>query len=139
MMPFDVPRTIDADTAIHVGDPKFLLPASENAWPFSFLSFVHRTTSHGGDGFSVSPWSNKNWLLNEAFRLCAERKAGDDGRGDRMLGEAIRAENLLSNGLKEGVGLFNPGREATDGRTLLLGEDTTEPWRMNQPDILTGR
>lgn len=30
MMPFDVPKAIEAETAKHVGDPKFLRPASVN-------------------------------------------------------------------------------------------------------------
>jgi hypothetical protein len=41
--------------------------------------------------------------------------------------EEIRAWNLRSNGLKDGVGLFSPGRDAMDGSMLLLGEDITEP------------
>jgi len=80
-----------AATAKQVGEPKFLLPASENAWPFSLLSFVHRTTSHGGDGVSVSPGSSKNWLVTETVRLWPPRNAGDDGLLDElMLGEEIR-------------------------------------------------
>lgn len=58
-----------ADTAMHVGDPKFRLPTSENACPLSFLNLVHLTTSHGGDGVSVSPASKMIWLVMEAFRL----------------------------------------------------------------------
>lgn len=82
--------TIEADTARHVGDPKFLLPASEKAWLFNLRSFVHRTTSHGGEGVSVSPGSSSNWLLTEAVRLWFPRNAGEDGRGERLYGEAIR-------------------------------------------------
>lgn len=35
-----------------------------------------------------------------------------------------------SKGLKDGVGLLRPGREATEGRTLLPGEERAEdePW-----------
>lgn len=90
MIPLEVPNTIVADTARQVGEPKFLLPASEKTWPFNFLSFVHRTTSQGGDGVSVSPGSNSNWLLNETFRLWLVRNAGEDGRGEERYGEKIR-------------------------------------------------
>lgn len=47
------------ETAMHVGEPKFRLPTSENADPLSFLSLVHLTTSHGGEGVSVSPVSRR--------------------------------------------------------------------------------
>ena len=117
---------MDAETAIHVGVPKFLLPASENARAFIFVSFVHRTTSHGGEVASVSPGSSSSWLLKDTLRLCPERKAGDDGRGDITLGEDIRDWNLRSKGLKEGFGLLRPGLEATEGRTLLPVDDMTE-------------
>lgn len=70
MIPFDVPRTIEAETAKQVGVPKFRLPISENACPFNFFNFVHRTTSHGGEGVSVSPASESRMLLIEAFREC---------------------------------------------------------------------
>ena len=56
------------------------------------------------------------------------------------LGEEMRDWNLLSKGRKDGVGLLRPGREATEGRTLLLweAEDTTEPCSIclstKQPD-----
>lgn len=88
-MPLDVPNTIDAETAIQVGDPKLRFPASEKACPFIFLSFVHRTISHGGEGVSVSPESKKSWLLTDAVLLCADRYAGDPGRGESIEGEAI--------------------------------------------------
>lgn len=127
-MPLVVPRTIWADTAIHVGDPKFRLPASENACPFSFFNLVQRTTSHGGEGESVSPESKASWLVTDTVLLCPVRYAGDDGRGLRPEGDTIRDWNLRSKGLKDGVGLLRPGREATEGRMLLLGEDKTEPW-----------
>jgi len=84
-MPFEVPRTIDADTAKQVGVPKFLFPISENACPLSFFSLVHRTTSHGGDGVSVSPASDNLTLLIDAFREWTWRKAGDEGRGELIL------------------------------------------------------
>lgn len=103
------------------------MPASENACPFSFLSLVHRTTSHGGDGESVSPVSNNSWLLREIFLLCPGTKTGDEGREDRLLGDAILDWNLLSKGRKDGVGLLRPGLGATEGRTLLVGDDMPEP------------
>jgi hypothetical protein len=123
-----VPSTIDAATAIHVGEPKFRFPASEKAWPFNFFSLVHRTTSHGGVGVSVSPWSKTNCELRDAVRLWPERKAGDDGLKFGMLEEEdMRDWNLRSKGRKDGVGLLKPGRGATDGRILLPGEEITEP------------
>lgn len=77
---------------------------------------------------SVSAVSSTNWLVNEAFRLCDVRKAGEDGLGDRLLGEAIREEKRRSKGRKEGVGLPRRGLEANEGRTLLPGDERTEPW-----------
>lgn len=126
-MPFEVPITIEVDTAIHVGDPKLRLPASENVWTFILLSPVHRTTSHGGDGVSVSALSSCILLVKETFRLCAPKNAGDDGRGDKLEDEGILDWKRRSKGRKEGVGLFKPGRDATDGRRLLPGDDSTEP------------
>jgi hypothetical protein len=90
MIPLEVPRTIVAETARHVGEPKFLLPASEKTWPLSFFSFVHRTTSHGADWVSLSPGSSSSWLLSETFRLWLDRKAGEEGLGDERYGEEIR-------------------------------------------------
>ena len=55
------------------------------------------------------------------------RKAGEEGRGLRLEGEDIRDWNRWSKGLKEGVGLLRPGRDAKEGRTLLPGEDSIEP------------
>lgn len=124
-MPFDVPMTIVADTARQVGEPKFLLPASEKACPFSLFSFVHRTTSQGGDGVSVSPGSSTNWLVADTVRLCPPIKAGELGLDEEMLGEEIRDWNLLSKGRKEGVGLLMPGRDLCPPSTLLLGGDET--------------
>lgn len=118
---------MDADTAMHVGEPKFRLPVSEKACAFSFFSFVHRTTSQGGDGVSPSPPSSCNWLLTDALRLCVLTRAGEDGRRLDMLGVEMRDWNRRSNGRNDGVGLLRPGRDATDGRTLLLGEEMTEP------------
>lgn len=125
----DVPSTTEAETAMQVGEPKFLLPTSEKAWPLNLFNFVHRTTSQGGMGASESPGSRSMLLLNDMLLLRSERKAGDDGRGESGLGEDMRDWNLLSNGLKEGAGPLRPGREATEGRTLLLweGDEITEP------------
>lgn len=92
-MPLEVPRTIEAAIAIQVGEPKLRFPASEKACPFNFLSFVHRTTSHGGEEVSASPESEKSWLLRETFLLCPVRKAGEDGRGLRLEGEYVRDWN----------------------------------------------
>lgn len=122
---------MQSDTAMQVGDPKFLFPVSEKAWDVSFLSLVHRTTSQGGDEVSVSPAfeeSTMKVLLSEALRLWADRKAGDDGRWESRLGEAMRDWKRRSKGRKEGVGLPRPGREGMERRRLLLlGEEMTEP------------
>ena len=127
MIPFDVPSTMDAETARQVGEPKFRFPASEKACPLSFFRRVHLTTSHGGDDVSVSDWSSTKLELREAWRLCGLRKAGDWARGLNVPEEEIRDLKRRSKGRKEGVGLPRPGREATDGNTLLPREDTTEP------------
>jgi len=64
----------------------------------------------------------------EAFLLCPERKAGEEGRGESVLGVYIRDWNLRSKGRKDGVGLLpRPGLVAAEGMTLLLGEDMVEP------------
>ena len=123
-----MPSTTNAATAIQVGDPKLRLPDSEKAWPLSFFSLVHRTTSHGGELLSASAGSRAIWELIEPARLCPLKKAGDEDRKlDTLETEAIRDWNRRSKGRKDGVGEFRPGREARDGRTLLLGEETTEP------------
>lgn len=120
-----VPKTIDAEIAKHVGDPKLRFPASEKAWPFSFRSRVHRTTSHGGDDVSVSAWSRTKLELRDAWRLWEERKAGDEGRGLFVREEDdMRDLKRRSKGRKDGVGLPMPGRE---GRTLLPGDDRKDP------------
>jgi len=57
--------------------------------------------------------------------------AGEDGRellglGLRYKEEDSRDWNRRSKGRKEGVGESRPGREATEGSTLLLGEERIE-------------
>ena len=135
-MPFEVPSTIDADTAIHVGTPKLRLPTSENACPFIFFNFVHCTASHGGDGVSVSPESGTLWLLIEPWREWLLRR-GDEVRG--IVSEELEKRDWkrLSKGRKEGVGLSRPGLEATDGNNTLLppGEDKIEPYGMESVEV----
>jgi len=128
MIPFEVPRTMADATAKQVGVPKFLFPASENTCSLSFLNLVQRTTSHGGDGVSVSAGWSRNWLLNETVRLWPGTGAGDEGRGEERNGEAIRDRNRWSKGLKEGVGLETPRRADRGGCMPLLGDDITEPY-----------
>jgi len=60
-----VPIAMNADTAMHVGRPKFRLPISENACPVSLPSLVHRTTSQGAPDISVAPISRKIWLADD--------------------------------------------------------------------------
>lgn len=103
-----MPITIDAETARHVGDPKLRLPASEKACPFNFLSLVQRTTSQGGDVVSLSTESSAKLELRDTLRLWLPWKAGEEGRGLRVLGEAIRDWKRRSKGLKEGDGLLKP-------------------------------
>lgn len=129
IMPLDVPSTTCADTATHVGAPKFRLPTSEKACPFSFRSLVHLTTSHGGDGDSMSPRSSTRLLTIESCRPCRDSNAGEDGLGDRLLGVSMREEKRRSKGRKEGVGLPSRGRVAKDGRMLLPGEEINDPWQ----------
>lgn len=88
-----MPSTIMDETARHVGEPKFLLPDSENTCALSFHSFVQRTTSHGGDGVSDPPGSNNSWLLSDTLRLCVDRKAGEEGRGELRYGDEMRDWN----------------------------------------------
>ena len=110
---------------MQVGEPKFLFPTSENDWPFSFFSFVHRTTSQGGEGVSVSLGSTSG-PANDGCLLWLWKR-GDEDRGERIPGEPTRDRNLRSNGLNEGVGLLKPGREAKEGKMLLPGEEATDP------------
>lgn len=144
MIPLLVPSTIDADTAMHVGAPRLRFPASVKACPFNFFSLVHRTTSQGGDWTSVSSRSSRNCELSDALRLWPWIYAGDEGRGEfarglpRKLEEESRAWNRRSNGRKEGVGLLRPGRDATDGRALLPGEEKPDPWRQISHGMLEG-
>jgi hypothetical protein len=119
---------MEAETDIHVGTPKFRLPTSENACPFIFLSLVHRTTSHGGDGVSVSPESGSSWLVREGLRVFGLRKAGEEARGGVRVEDDRRDWKRLSKGRKDGVGLSRPGLEATEGSILLPpGEERKEP------------
>lgn len=62
----------------------------------------------------------------DAFRLWDPRKAGDAERGLSVPVD-IRDLKRRSKGRKEGFGLSRPGREATEGRILLPGEDMKEP------------
>ena len=126
-----MPSTIDADTAIHVVVPKLRLPTSENACPLSFFNFVHRTTSQGGDGVSVSPASCSIWLLIETCRECGLMKPGELERGTFKDDMERREENRRSNGRNDGVGLSRPGLDATDGNIPLpAGEDKIEPYQI---------
>lgn len=132
-MPFAVPSTIDAATARHVGAPKVRRADSEKACPLSFCRRVQRTTSQGGDVVSVSGPSAGKCELRETLREWPPRKAGDGERGllappaPCRLGDAMREEKRRSKGRRDGVGLLRYAREATEGRTLLPGEEIREP------------
>jgi hypothetical protein len=122
---------MEADTTMHVGDPKLRRPASEKACPLSFFSLVHRTTSQGGDCVSVSDWSRRKLELMDALRLCDPRNAGDEGLEPCAPGdeedEDIRDLKRRSKGRNDDVGLPPPARAAAEGKTLLPGEDIKEP------------
>lgn len=64
----------------------------------------------------------------ETFRLWVLRKAGDDARGVVDEDEDMRDWNRRSNGLNDGDGLLKPARDATEGKTLLPGDDMYEPF-----------
>lgn len=78
MIPFEVPITIDVETAKHVGRPKLRFPISENACPVIFRSFVHRTTSHGLCGVSTSASGiGEIWLVIDDCREWMWARNGD--------------------------------------------------------------
>lgn len=103
-MPFDVPKTMEAETAKHVGEPKLRLAVSANAWPLSFFSFVHRTTSHGGEVDSLSLGSSWKLEVNEILRPWPCENAGEPGREPWMLPEDMREEKRRSKGRNDGAG-----------------------------------
>jgi hypothetical protein len=72
------------DTAIVVGVPNFRFPISLNACPSIFLSFVHRTTSHGTFGVSLGVISPTSAILLEYddIRECNDEGDGDPGGND---------------------------------------------------------
>lgn len=130
---------------MQVGDPKLRLADSEKDWPDSFVSFVQRTTSHGGEDDSVLPpitdealdWS-WYWLVSELLRLCVRlklRSPGEDGRpvGESRpllllpLGEAMRDWKRWSKGRNDGLEPRNPKRDRLpdEGNTLLPPKDET--------------
>jgi len=107
MIPFDVPSAIVADTAIHVGVPKLRLPPSENSWLLIFLSFVHRTTSHGADRSSSSSIEALSGLLAAEGARGRPPRNGDSARGDsESAGPAgcNRDWKRRSNGRNDGEG-----------------------------------
>lgn len=122
--------TSDAVTLRHVGRPKLRFPTSEKTCPVIFFSLVHRTTSHGACGVSVSSgccWKSR-LLDTEDCRECEERKAGlETMRGDASGEGESRAENRRSKGWSE-VGRWGR-RELCEAGTLLPGEESREPWR----------
>jgi hypothetical protein len=127
MKPFEVPIASDAATFKHVGRPKLRFPTSEKTWAVIFFNLVHRTTSQGACGVSASSgccWKSR-LLDNEDCLECADRKAGDDARGDASGEGDRREEKRRSNGWRE-VGRCGR-RELCDTGTLLPGEDSLEP------------
>lgn len=123
--------TRETVTLRHVGRPKLRLPTSEKTWAVIFLSFVHRTTSHGAWGVSVpsdAPSAScRNTMLLEIddWRECGDRKAGEWPRGEASGEGDSRDEKRRSNGCR---GVVRCGRrEPSDAGTLLPGEDNLEP------------
>lgn len=79
---------------------------------------------------SVSPASGNSWLLREKVRSRLVRYAGDKERGEAIRGAPeSRDWKRLSKGRNEGVGLPIPGRDATEGKMLLPGEDNMDPFK----------
>lgn len=71
--------------------------------------------------------------MYETWRECRSPPLGEGNRGEFSGdGEAIREEKRRSKGRNEGVGLLKPGLDALDGRILLLGDENTEFWKLNQ-------
>lgn len=66
------------------------------------------------------------WLEIDACREWVLRK-GEEARGILSVELERRDWNRRSKGRKEGVGLEIPGREATEGRILLPGDEIMEP------------
>lgn len=78
MIPFDVPMTIEVETARQVGRPKLRFPISENAWPVILRSFIHLTTSHGFCAASLSVSGvGEIWLVIEDCREWMWARNGD--------------------------------------------------------------
>lgn len=78
MIPLDVPITIDVETARQVGLPKLRFPISEKACPVIFRNFVHRTTSHGLAGTSLSGSGvGETWLVIDDCRECRCARNGE--------------------------------------------------------------
>lgn len=66
--------------------------------------------------------------LKEKLRLWLGRKPGDEPRRLGVLDDDdMRVWKRRSKGRKDGVGLFRKGRDATEGSTLLPGEETRDP------------
>jgi len=108
---------------MHVGEPKFRLPTSENACPVIFLNFVQRTTSQGswGTSGSESKVAGDNRLVREDFREWICVRKGDDGR--MLPGDEDSLDwNRRSKGRCDGLGLGR-GEEPRNASALLLGDD----------------
>lgn len=118
--------TIVVETAKHVGRPKFLLPTSENTWPVSLRSFVHRITSHGAE-VELGP-SRRLELAMEDCLECVSRKVGVFARGEASGDVDRRDWKRRSKGRRGGVVPIRESEESID-RVSLCVEDKIEPWR----------
>ena len=125
MMPFDVPITIDVETAKQVGLPKLRFPISEKAWPVIFRNFVHRTTSHGLGGTSLSGSGvGETWLVIDDCRECSCARNGEPDLDALSGDEDNRDWKRRSNGRWAGLGLTRG--EPRKANALLLWEDKIE-------------
>ena len=102
-----MPTAINADTAKHVGLPKFRLPTSEYSCPVIFRSFVHLTTSQGACGGSSDvaspceePLKGDSCEDSEICLECGDRNAGDAPRDEGDGDNVGLPSNLRSKGCK---------------------------------------
>ena len=99
-----------------------------------FLSFVHRTTSHGADGLSESPVFLKRVLVSDDCREWRFRTPGEPAREEaKDLGDGERRDKKRrSNGLSDELGLCR-WPDAGEAYVLLLGEIGKVSYEVGQP------
>jgi hypothetical protein len=101
------------------------LPISEKACPVILRSLVHRTTSHGLGGTSLSDSGvGETWLVIDDCRECRCARNGEPDRGALSGDEDNRDWKRRSKGRWAGLGLFRG--ELRKANALLLWEDSIE-------------